>query len=139
MSSQNPKASTGVGFEPTTFGLVLQPEPSKFSDTKILVPVQKSGLIFNESGKILKKDTFNINGQKLDLVQKYTHTLALMYLIGQNFGGQNFFSVDEIFGNISKVLPDDIFSSGSYFHIHFKRKICFNMSYTSIRHDLNFS
>ena len=48
---------------------------SKFADTKDLsVNAKKSQvMIFNKAGKLLKKNTFTINGQKLDIVRKYTY------------------------------------------------------------------
>ena len=49
--------------------------------------------------------------------------MTRVYLIGQNFSGQNFRHQVEI----SAVLSDEIFSSVSYFPIQFTRKICLNM------------
>ena len=68
------------------------------------------------------------------------------YLIGQNFGGQNFRRT-KFFGGqnfrhqveISAVLSDEIFSSVSYFSIQFTRKICFKMKFVLIWHVLYFS
>ena len=69
-----------------------------------------------------------------------------VYLIGQNFGGQNFRRT-KFFGGqnfrhqveISAVLSAEIFSSVSYFPIQFTRKMSFNMRFILIWHVLDFS
>ena len=50
------------------------------------------------------------------------------YLIGQNFGGQNFRHQVEI----SAVLSAEFFSLVSYFPVQFTRKMCFNMRFVLI-------
>ena len=92
---------------------------SKFAEIKELsINTKKSQvMVFNQSGKLLKKDTFSINGQKLKVVPKYTY-------LGVDIPSSGTFStsIGQLTSKAKKAMMP-LFTTIMQFNIPFK-KIC---------------